>query len=171
MVPNGPKEQSFALQQSTQASALPNDAAAFARRLLKFCTCALGNALRNGEIYISSMSAEPEFEELSSTSTAASELGLLSRRCPLCNSFEYPSIPLLLSHLRTVHSNDPRFHVTCGIDGCTVTLRSFSALYSHIYRHHPNVGIVKKRPVMTVTDTQPGTLSTDHSVSNCHVGK
>ena len=52
---------------------------------------------------------------------------------------------LLLSHLRSVHASDPQFHVVCGVGGCTVSSKSFSALYSHIYRHHANVGIVKKR--------------------------
>lgn len=70
--------------------------------------------------------------------------GLLSKKCPLCN-FHSPNIPLLLSHLRSVHSSDPHFVVTCGLDGCTVSSRSFSALYSHVYRQHPNIGVVKKR--------------------------
>lgn len=62
--------------------------------------------------------------------------------CPLC-TFEAPTVTIVLSHLRAVHSSDPHFRVTCGLDGCLTTSSSFSALYSHIYRHHP--GIVKKR--------------------------
>ena len=64
------------------------------------------------------------------------------KSCPLC-TFEAPAVTILLSHLRTVHFSDPRFRVTCGLDGCLTTSKSFSALYSHIYRHHPH--IVKKR--------------------------
>jgi hypothetical protein len=48
-------------------------------------------------------------------------------------TFEAPSVALVLSHLRLVHSNDPHFVVLCG---CSKTSRSFTALYSHIYRHH-----------------------------------
>lgn len=80
----------------------------------------------------------------------------------LCN-FVSPTIPLLLSHLRSVHASDPQFHVVCGIGGCTVSSRSFSALYSHIlYRHHPNVGIVKKRAsaVMSLQRQSPCTNDT-----------
>ncbi len=99
--------------------------------------------------------------------------GLLSRKCPLCN-FESPTIPLLLSHLRSVHASDPRFHVTCGIGGCTVSSRSFSALYSHIYRHHPNEGIVQKgtyvsllqpSTVDSLTSSQPLSESLSESLS------
>ena len=63
---------------------------------------------------------------------------LSEKYCPLC-SFVGPSVGILLGHLRTVHSSDPRFNVTCGLDGCTTTSKSFSALYSHIYRKHPNM--------------------------------
>ena len=71
-------------------------------------------------------------------------LGLKNKACPMC-SFGAPSITTLLSHLRSVHSMDPHFHVMCGIDGCVNTSKTFSALYSHIYRHHPNVGIIRQR--------------------------
>ena len=64
------------------------------------------------------------------------------KRCPLC-SFEAPAISYILSHLRTVHSSDPRFQATCGIGGCAVTSKTFSALYSHIYHRHPE--IIKRR--------------------------
>ena len=33
-------------------------------------------------------------------------------------SFEAPTVRLVLSHLRSVHSNDPQFNVMCGISGC-----------------------------------------------------
>ena len=65
--------------------------------------------------------------------------------CPVCATFEAPSLPFLLSHLRLVHSHDPRFSVTCGLDGCTYTSRSFSALYSHIYRKHRSCGAIQPR--------------------------
>ena len=35
--------------------------------------------------------------------------------------------------------------VQCGIDGCSYTGRSFSALYSHIYRKHKESGIIRQR--------------------------
>ena len=64
--------------------------------------------------------------------------GLASYSCLLC---EYigRSIRLLLSHLRSIHSSDPHFYVCCGINDCSYTAVSFSALYSHIYRRHSHV--------------------------------
>ena len=62
--------------------------------------------------------------------------------CPLC-TFEACSFAVILSHLRLVHSNDVNFSVICGLGGCATTSKSFSALYSHIYRHHSEV--IKKR--------------------------
>ena len=62
--------------------------------------------------------------------------------CPLCGA-SCPNVPGTLSHLRTIHSSDPLFNVTCGLGGCANTSRSFRALYSHIYRNHP--GIIQRR--------------------------
>lgn len=89
------------------------------------------------------------------TAAMDADQGIVSKKCPLCN-FESPTIALLLSHLRSVHASDPRFHVTCGIGGCTVSSKSFPALYSHIYRRHPNEGIIKKgTSVSLLSQEQP----------------
>ena len=64
--------------------------------------------------------------------------------CPLC-VFHAPNIRLVLSHLRLVHSSDPRFSVMCGIGGCSTTSKSFSALYQHIYKKHKDSGIIQPR--------------------------
>ena len=64
--------------------------------------------------------------------------------CPMCH-FQSPTIKLSLNHLRLVHGSDPRFSAQCGIDGCSYTGRTFSALYSHIYRTHPECGVIQKR--------------------------
>lgn len=65
--------------------------------------------------------------------------------CPMC-VFEAPSVSLLLSHLRLVHSNDPGFLVRCGIEsGCSYTARIFSALYSYVYQRHREAGIINSR--------------------------
>ena len=65
---------------------------------------------------------------------------LQQKQCPMC-SFKCPSIAVLLNHLSLVHSSDPRFLVCCGINSCTVTSRSSSSLYTHVYRHHSVAGI------------------------------
>ena len=56
-------------------------------------------------------------------------------KCPLC-SHAATTIQGVLSHIRAFHANDPNFCVTCGLDGCATSSRSFSGFYSHIYRHH-----------------------------------
>lgn len=62
--------------------------------------------------------------------------------CPMC-PFEAPTVALLLSHLRLIHSSDPHFLVRCGVEeGCTYTARTFSALYSHVYRKHKLPGVI-----------------------------
>ena len=70
--------------------------------------------------------------------------------CPLC-TFEAPDMTIILSHLRKVHSNDPHFIVSCGLDGCTTTSRSFSALYSHIYRRHPDIINKRRKAILRTT--------------------
>lgn len=56
-------------------------------------------------------------------------------QCSLCG-FLSPSLNLHISHLRLVHSRDPSFHITCGIDCCLEEFRTFSSFNSHTYRFH-----------------------------------
>ena len=39
--------------------------------------------------------------------------GFAGKKCPMC-SFEAATVRIVWSHLRIVHSHDPRFNVTCG---------------------------------------------------------
>jgi len=55
--------------------------------------------------------------------------------CPLC-PYNSCGVKDVLSHIRAYHSNEPNFCVTCGLDGCSTTLKTFSGLYSHVYRQH-----------------------------------
>ena len=57
---------------------------------------------------------------------------------PVCH-FESPTMSLGPKHLRLVHTSDPRFCVHCG----SYSGRSFSVLYSHIYRNHKQ--LIQKR--------------------------
>ena len=56
-------------------------------------------------------------------------------KCPMCPRTA-TTMNEGLSHIRAFHANDPNFCVTCGLDGCATSSRSFSGFYSHIYRHH-----------------------------------
>ena len=91
----------------------------------------------------------------------------LSVFCPLCG-FQSLTLAQSLSHLRLLHRNDPRFSVRCGVSGCSYTGKSFSALYTHIYRNHAGVDIIQKRnpnnrdqlTVVSEAESVPGTSGT-----------
>ena len=68
----------------------------------------------------------------------------MCHKCPLC-VFQAPTIQLVLQHMRSVHSSDPNFLVTCGLNGCPRTFRNFSSFYQHIYRNHKDTGIIQSR--------------------------
>ena len=55
--------------------------------------------------------------------------------CPLCD-FNCPTRNLWISHLRSVHSTDDDFCVTCDINGCGLSYKKCSSLVSHVYRQH-----------------------------------
>ncbi len=78
--------------------------------------------------------------------------------CPMC-TFEAPSVNVILSHIRAVHSHDPNFFVTCGLGGCGTTSRSFSALYSHVYRRHSDVISKRVKSNSEVTSSEAIDLS------------
>ena len=90
-------------------------------------------------------------------------------KCPLC-AFYAHNIRLVLSHLRLVHSSDPRFSVVCGIGGCSTTSKSFSSLYQHIYRKHKDSGIIQSRThktqMVNCVDDGPAFFSADVSSQN-----
>ena len=65
-------------------------------------------------------------------------------KCPLC-VFLAATLTLILGHIRLVHSSDPGFNVTCGIDGCSRKFQTFRSLYQHIYRKHKESGIIQSR--------------------------
>ena len=72
--------------------------------------------------------------------------------CPLCRTFSTSTYRLWLSHLGQVHRNDSSFRVMCGYEGCAETKRSYSSLYSHIYRKHPE--LIRKRHQTVCTDEE-----------------
>ena len=97
--------------------------------------------------------------ETSCPESKSGKMALALKLCPLC-SFEAPSVSIVLSHLRTVHASDPNYCVACGLDGCAKTSKSFSALYSHVYRHHPDFVQKRKeafylRPAAKVRELSP----------------
>ena len=65
--------------------------------------------------------------------------------CPFCPSFSLATYRMWIGHLRHVHSHDPNFFVTCGINSCPSTFREFTTLYSHVYRKHRDMLELKQQ--------------------------
>ena len=55
--------------------------------------------------------------------------------CQLCNLLS-PDLRSYISHLRQIHSKQPNFSLTCGIQECSLEFKTFSAFNSHVYRVH-----------------------------------
>ena len=56
-------------------------------------------------------------------------------QCHMCGYY-CPSLQLFVRHLRLVHSNDPGFMMSCGIDNCIEVYHCFASFNSHLYRNH-----------------------------------
>ena len=57
-------------------------------------------------------------------------------RCSMCVGYLTVSLTELLDHLRRSHSNDPNFHVICGLDGCPRTYKRVVSFRNHLIRIH-----------------------------------
>ena len=53
----------------------------------------------------------------------------------MCNAF-LDNFSLLISHFKRVHREDPNFFVSCGINGCGKTYKTFYGYRSHLNRTH-----------------------------------
>lgn len=67
-----------------------------------------------------------------------------SIECPLCN-FSAPTRNLWLSHLRTVHQEDEKFSIICGINGCSIRYDRCASFVSHVYRQHRDEIIIRQK--------------------------
>lgn len=47
----------------------------------------------------------------------------------------------MISHLVSVHRNDPHIHITCEVPGCQVTFTRVHSYKSHLRRSHKNVDL------------------------------
>lgn len=57
--------------------------------------------------------------------------------CQYClDDFSAPSEPLLLSHIRLVHSHEPGFSIQCTVNGCCRTFKNFRTFQNHRSQKH-----------------------------------
>ena len=59
--------------------------------------------------------------------------------CKICNNFASRYYSKVLRHIGLVHSFDPGFTITCGVDGCPKTFTKYNSFRKHILRHHREV--------------------------------
>ena len=56
--------------------------------------------------------------------------------CWICYRAAAPTLKGILRHMASVHAHDPRFHVVCGVEGCSRTYCNFYSFKRHMYRKH-----------------------------------
>ena len=76
--------------------------------------------------------------------------------CNVCQQFASRTYPKLLRHIGTVHSFDPHFKLTCGLDGCPRTYTKYRSFQKHVTRHHKHVLSSQTRGSIT-TNVMPNT--------------
>lgn len=59
--------------------------------------------------------------------------------CTICNSFSSSTLKKVLRHIGSVHSFEPNFQITCGVDGCARTYTNFKSFQKHLSRRHETV--------------------------------
>ena len=59
-------------------------------------------------------------------------------QCPLCADFTTLTLKSLTVHIHRVHSNQPRFRISCGVNGCQATYTNFRCFKDHLRRKHPD---------------------------------
>ena len=70
------------------------------------------------------------------SSTAGALEKYLKCTCSLCYSFASPNFETVLRHIRSIHSFEPNFHITCGVNGCPQTYTSNRSYRKHILKTH-----------------------------------
>ena len=56
--------------------------------------------------------------------------------CPLCYRSASTRMKGLIRHIGIVHSQQPNFHIVCGISGCPRTYNNFLSYKKHVYKKH-----------------------------------
>ena len=57
-------------------------------------------------------------------------------KCPRCAHFQTCNVSKFMRHLFLIHSSEPNFSITCGLQNCVRTFKKFTSYKSHVYRDH-----------------------------------
>ena len=68
---------------------------------------------------------------------ATSSTGTIRKfSCSICHKYAALSYESVLKHIGSVHSCEPNFHITCGVEGCPRTYRSYRSFRHHLTNKH-----------------------------------
>ena len=68
--------------------------------------------------------------------------------------FRAINIALVINHYGRVHRHDPIFFVTCQVEGCSSTYKTFEGYKSHLRRHHKHVDLTFGPMELNVQNTR-----------------
>ena len=63
--------------------------------------------------------------------------------CVICNHFCATSMTRVFKHIGLVHSHEPNFHLSCGIQGCPRTYQNYYSFRKHSQRRHQDCLVSK----------------------------
>ena len=56
--------------------------------------------------------------------------------CTICHRFASSTLKRVVRHIGSVHSFEPGFQITCGVNGCARTYTNFRSFQKHLTRQH-----------------------------------
>ncbi len=83
-------------------------------------------------------------------------------QCPLCADFSAPSLQLLLRHIGSVHASREGFKITCGVELCRTTFRSFKRFKAHLKSKHKLLGSEDEPEATDIDQSFPDNPSEDN---------
>ena len=82
-------------------------------------------------------------------------------KCTLCAFFIGITLRVLMNHYYTVHGNQAKFFVRCGVNDCLATFTRYHSFYKHVRKKHRNE--YEGTLVEAVDDGQFDSDNLDHS--------
>ena len=91
-----------------------------------------------------------------------------SWQCTMCNGV-YSILPILISHIRSVHSHEPGLCFSCGVDMCPKTFKNTNTYYKHVRKDHCDKyaadSSVANKYLLSANTQTPTSVNTDSNES------